>query len=952
MSVKQTKAPAVKAAGSTNISPQRKVILFSVLFFCVILAGGSAAFLFAMRQIVRNDTFEQLSRIIETRNIQFTAAFDSQISLAVNMAESPLIRAHLAAPGNEELARLAFSEFSANRKSFSGNNIFWISDIDKCYYFNDEYSYTLDTSDPANDWYTPTLKQRERFSFNVNFDIGIKRTLCWINVPVYDDNKTPVGIVGTGIDLTDYINILFTGLGDDVTLLLFNNSGEITGAKDISLMERKALISEEWESGREVFFEALSSKDGALKTFIAGNRAYALSKISQINWHITVSRPITVFMFLNNAMYVFIALIAVILLIFLIFNIYISNVLKPISMMLERMQTLSKEWRKSSQSSRIRQTVFVCFAFVLMIAISYAATNIILRNHLSYEVEELLRTAELTIKSNLRETISTLNETSFTVRDMVERGESQDAILRYLIDVSDWFKENEDLVYGFNGIYGYIRGDFLDGSRWEPPPGYAPPERNWFIAAKEKHGELAETLPYVDEDTGEIVISYTKELFDASGKSIGVLGVDVLLNMIGEYIETLRLSKAGYGILLSRNFEIMAHPDNGYIGKQLGSISGDYAKIQAILASGKSVNAFSVLNYEHIRHIAFFKQLYNGWYIASMTPSDIYFRDMQIMSLILTLVGFALMIIVSLLISRQYQSIENYMDAALQLTEASRHFVPVQFVKMIGVDNITSLKLGDSVQNVITVMFFDIRFFSVHSQMMSITETFDFVNKVFGLAGTIIRKHKGFVDKYLGDSAMVLFERAGDAVMAGIEIYRALIFDETTRVTNGIDGINIGIGVHTGNVMLGVIGDTEHYASTVISRHVNTASRIESLTKQVKAGMLISADVMQEIPENELKFDYRYLGMVNLAGSRETVGIFEVLDVLPDDIRKRRRKSRKVFESAVRNFLTENYQLAAARFKKVMDFDTTDECAKLFYEETKAHIEGHGKRNVFSFDTK
>jgi class 3 adenylate cyclase len=322
------------------------------------------------------------------------------------------------------------------------------------------------------------------------------------------------------------------------------------------------------------------------------------------------------------------------------------------------------------------------------------------------------------------------------------------------------------------------------------------------------------------------------------------------------------------------------------------------------------------------------------------------------MALILALVGFALMFVLSLLILRQHRRIENYTDAVVQLNEASRRFVPTQFVKIIGVENITSLKLGDSVQDVITVMFFDIRFFSVHSQMMSTNETFDFVNKVFGLAGEIIRKNNGFVDKYMGDAAMVLFERSTDAVRAGLEIYRAVILDEETRVTNGIDGISIGIGAHTGDVMMGVIGDTEHYASTVISKHVNTASRIEGLTKQLKAGMLISADLMQQIPDDERNFAFRYLGMVNPALSRETIGIFEILDVLPDNIRKQRLETREVFESAVRNFLTENYQIAAERFQEVMTSDPTDESAKLFYEETMTRIEGIDKRNVFSFDTK
>jgi class 3 adenylate cyclase len=935
-----------------KFSPQRKVLLFSVLFFFVILAGGSAAFLIVMRQIVRNDTFSLLSRIIETKNLRFTTAFESQINLAVNMAESPLIRTHIGNPGNAELARLARSEFNANRKSFSGNNIFWISDIDKRYYFNNEYSYTLDTADPANDWYAPTLNQKERFSFNVNFDIGIKRTLCWINVPVYDDNKTPVGIVGTGIDLTDYINILFKGLGEDVTLLLFNGSGEITGAKDISLMEKKATVFEVWEAGRQVLFEAQSSGDDEVRTFIIGNKAYAVSKISRLNWYIAVSQPVTIFMFLNNTVFVFIALIAVILFIFVIFNVYISNILRPINLMLERMRNLSAEWKNSSHNLRIRQIVFVCFAFILMIVISFSATNIILRSHLTYEAQELLRVAELTIASNLREAMTTLVDSSFTMRYLIERGESQENLRRYMVDVTNWLMGNNDLVYGFNGLYGYIRGDYLDGTNWEPPPDYVPRERPWFAAAMEKRGELAETVPYVDAQSGEIVISYSHELFDASGKSLGVLSIDVLLDQVGEYVENIRLSKTGYGILVNQNFEVLACPDTTHRGKRLDSIKGDYNKIQAMLSNDRLLTAFSVIDSGNIKHIAFFKRLYNGWYIGSMTPADIFYKDMYIMSLILTLVGSALMFILSLLISRQHRRIESYTEAVIQLNEASRRFVPTQFVKIIGVENITSLKLGDSVHSVITVMFFDIRFFSVHSQMMSTNEIFDFVNKIFGLAGTIIKKNNGFVDKYLGDSAMVLFERAGDAVRAGIEIYRTLILNETTRITNGIDGINIGIGAHTGDVMMGVIGDTEHYASTVISKHVNTASRIEGLTKQLKAGMLISADLMQQIPDNERDFSFRYLGMVNPALSRETIGLFEILDVLPDDVRERRLKTREFFESAVRNFLTENYLIAAGRFKEVIDLDASDESAKLFYNETKAHIEGRDRRTVFSFDTK
>ena len=136
------------------------------------------------------------------------------------------------------------------------------------------------------------------------------------------------------------------------------------------------------------------------------------------------------------------------------------------------------------------------------------------------------------------------------------------------------------------------------------------------------------------------------------------------------------------------------------------------------------------------------------------------------------------------------------------------------------------------------------------------------------------------------------------------------------------------------------------------SIHVNTSSRIEGLTKQVKAGMLISADLMHEIPESERDFNFRYMGMVNPTLSRESIGIFEILDALPEDTRKWRLETRDIFESAVRNFLIENYQNALDRFKEVINMDSSDTSAKLFYEDAKAHIEGRDKRNVFSFNEK
>jgi class 3 adenylate cyclase len=177
---------------------------------------------------------------------------------------------------------------------------------------------------------------------------------------------------------------------------------------------------------------------------------------------------------------------------------------------------------------------------------------------------------------------------------------------------------------------------------------------------------------------------------------------------------------------------------------------------------------------------------------------------------------------------------------------------------------------------------------------MSTRENFIFINRILGITGPVFRKYNGFVDKYLGDSAMVLFPDAWDAVQAGIEIYDKLILDEKTRVTIGGDRINIGIGVHSGKVMLGIVGENERLSSTVISKNVNLASRLESLTKQTRSGMLITRETMNLVDKKEENFEFRFIGQIQVAGVNEVTGVFDVLDALPVDVRAKRISGNKM----------------------------------------------------------
>jgi class 3 adenylate cyclase len=307
---------------------------------------------------------------------------------------------------------------------------------------------------------------------------------------------------------------------------------------------------------------------------------------------------------------------------------------------------------------------------------------------------------------------------------------------------------------------------------------------------------------------------------------------------------------------------------------------------------------------------------------------------------------------VSLGLNNMAEELHHQFDRITRLNESTIRFVPIQFMEQLGVSDITKMKLGDNVQREISVLFFDIRYFSVNSEMMTARENFEFINKVLGLVGPIIRKHNGFVDKYIGDAAMALFVDGKEAVRAGIELYQSLVLDTNSMVKIGVDGIDIGIGIHTGSVMMGIVGENERLSSTVISTNVNLASRVESLSKQTHSGLLITKDTLNRLAGNETEFEYRFIGMVQMAGVNEIIGIFDMLDALSPKDKKSRIETKTIFESGVRKYHMKDYVTAVERFEKVVADDPQDICAAHHLMEARKRLEDPSLPSTFIFDKK
>jgi class 3 adenylate cyclase len=155
-----------------------------------------------------------------------------------------------------------------------------------------------------------------------------------------------------------------------------------------------------------------------------------------------------------------------------------------------------------------------------------------------------------------------------------------------------------------------------------------------------------------------------------------------------------------------------------------------------------------------------------------------------------------------------------------------------------------------------TVLVSDLRGFTSLSEKMQPAEVFDLLNEVQGAFARAVRNEGGLVDKFLGDGMLAVFgapepieDHALRAVEAAIAMRRELTTVNENRVKRGKVELRMGIGIHSGAVVTGCLGSGARLEFTVIGDTVNTASRIESLTKEHGVEVLVSEATYERIAE-------------------------------------------------------------------------------------------------------
>jgi len=336
-------ATSIRDSHKSRTPLMSSFIFFSVIVYLIILAAGSTAFLLSMRQITRTNKGNELSQLLEIERLRIEFSVNSEISITLKMADSPLIRRYFARPNDPELEQMAFEEIAAYRRAFASNTVFWVNDTDKIFHSDGIEPFVLDTASPDNYWYPLTLNETEVYNFNINYNPDLNTTSLWINTPVFDDSRKPLGIMGTGIGLSTFINLInrtYTGKAD---VYFFNAAGEITGARNVELVASKKKIDEELSNTAiDITGSAKNLAPGEIITFDTPLGKIALGTLPLLEWYSIAVLPDSIDDFNSTMTILFLVMLVVMALVFVIFNVFIAGLIKPLRRSVEDVKNASQ----------------------------------------------------------------------------------------------------------------------------------------------------------------------------------------------------------------------------------------------------------------------------------------------------------------------------------------------------------------------------------------------------------------------------------------------------------------------------------------------------------------------------------------------------------------------------------------------------------------------------------
>ena len=249
--------------------------------------------------------------------------------------------------------------------------------------------------------------------------------------------------------------------------------------------------------------------------------------------------------------------------------------------------------------------------------------------------------------------------------------------------------------------------------------------------------------------------------------------------------------------------------------------------------------------------------------------------------------------------------------------------------------------LGSSQQ--VTVLFSDIRHFARFTERLGADETVRMLNAYFTEMVDVVLRHDGILDKYIGDAIMAVFgapfvypRDADNAVTASIEMIWALDRFNQRRASSGLEPIEVGIGISTGEVVAGSIGTAKRMDYTVIGESVNLAARLEGANKHYGTSVLVSETTISQLKSAR---SWREIDLMRVAETNKLISVFEPLDCYPAAVRINLNRVRGAYQKGIRFYRQRQWSEAITYFEQVLARCPDDTPSRLYIDRCRYYLD-------------
>ncbi|MBQ3843083.1 MAG: response regulator [Ruminiclostridium sp.] len=220
--------------------------------------------------------------------------------------------------------------------------------------------------------------------------------------------------------------------------------------------------------------------------------------------------------------------------------------------------------------------------------------------------------------------IDVIELTEYSVSTMIKENASEEEILAYLTRETDMILGS--VVPNTTGLYAYINGKYYDGAGWVPDEDYVPTERPWYIRTVENSGKVTVVDPYLDMQTGGIILTLAKSTED--GKN--VVALDITMDEIQAIVDK-ETAQDGLiaEIVLCGDGTVVAHSDRNELGKNYFDGSDSFGTLLAKKLRGLGEHTFDV-DFNGKKLIIYAVPIQNGWYSVSVSDADSAYRPLRI----------------------------------------------------------------------------------------------------------------------------------------------------------------------------------------------------------------------------------------------------------------------------------------------------------------------------------